>query len=133
MEIGSVREESDFSFTSKMSFPILVGTLEKMGVESYRVDLTLQATCYCMVGGEVMSESFQFETDIAEDFNDGEIRAAISDSRSGRLDHKEFLKRIMGAGISSYTIFLKGQKIVYYGRNGDSYIDNFPRANLNQH
>lgn len=129
MELDNIRDETDFSFTSKMSFPILIATLEKMGVESYRVDLSLQATCYCMATGEVMSESFQFDTNIAEKFDDGEIRAAVAACNSSNLDHKEFLKRIMGAGISSYTIYLRGRKIIYYGRNGDSYIDNFPRKN----
>lgn len=133
MELENIRNESDFSFTSKMSFPILISTLEKMGVESYRVDLALQATCYYMADGEVMSESFQFEIDIAEDFNDGEIRAVIADSRHDSLDHKDFLKRLMNAGVSSYTIFIKGQKTLYYSRSGDCYVDNFPRKKLNQY
>lgn len=128
METENFKDTSDFSFTSKMPFSSLVTTLEKMGVESYRVDMAEKSTCYHMLNGEVMSESFHFYGDIAQDFDDGEVRSAIFDIKNNHLEHQEFLKRIMNAGITSYTIFIKGRKIIFYGRNGDSYLENFPPA-----
>jgi len=133
METENIKDTSDFTFTGRMPFSSLVTTLEKMGVESYRVDMAQQSTCYHMLNGEVMSESFHFDGDMAQDFDDGEIRLAILDLKQNHLEHKEFLKRIMKAGITSYTIFMKGRKIIFYGRNGDSYLENFPPVKLNQH
>ncbi|MFM6927085.1 MAG: DUF1398 family protein [Bdellovibrio sp.] len=133
METNSIKDTSDFSFTSRMPFFSLIATLEKMAVESYRVDIAQQLTCYHMLNGEVMSESFHFEGEIAQDFDDGEIRSAISDLKKTHLEYKEFLKRIMNAGITSYTIYMKGRKIIFYGRNGDSYLENFTPHKLNQY
>lgn len=133
METENFKDTSDFSFTSKMPFSSLVTTLEKMGVESYRVDMAQKSTCYHMLNGEVMSESFYFDGDVAQGFDDGEIRSAIFDIKNNYLEYKEFLKRIMDAGTASYTIFMTGRKIIFYGRNGDSYIENFPPPKLNQH
>ncbi|MGE5084689.1 MAG: DUF1398 family protein [Bacillota bacterium] len=133
MEAENTKDASDFSFTSRMAFSSLIMTLEKMGVESYHVDMAQQSTCYQMLNGEVMSESFYFDGKIAQDFDDGEIRSAILDIKQNHLEYKEFLKRIMNAGIVNYVIYLKGRKIIFYGRNGDSYIENFPLLKLNQH
>ena len=95
METESFRDTSDFSCTSKMPFSSLVITLEKMGVESYRVDMAQNSTCYRILNGELMSESFHFDGDIAQDFDDGEIHSAIFDIKNNHLEYIEFLKRIL--------------------------------------
>jgi uncharacterized protein YbcV (DUF1398 family) len=38
----------------------------------------------------------------------------------------EFLRRIMGAGCAHYEVYIQGRKAVYFGRDGEFYIEPFP-------
>jgi uncharacterized protein YbcV (DUF1398 family) len=63
---------------------------------------------------------------IGERFAEREVQQAIAAIQRREIEYPEFLRRIMAAGTTSYAVFLKGRKAVYFGRYGDFHVEPFP-------
>lgn len=110
-------------------FPEIVGMLSSAGVEYYFVDYaTMKTTFYG--GGEAIACPVPYEgmPPIAEDFDATEVQAAIRDSQTKGQSHRDFSRRVMGAGVQGYFAFLRGKRVTYIGRQGDQHTEWFPGA-----
>lgn len=71
---------------------------------------------------------FEGLPEVAAEFNGGELRAAILDSQQNGQKFRQFCARAMKAGVRSYFAFLRGQRVLYIGRDGDQHVEWFPDA-----
>lgn len=118
------------TLAGEMPFPEIVGNLVHEGVEYYHVDyVTHSFSFYSTTGGVVVAPLlFEGLPKVASDFNVAELRAAILDSQQNGQKFRQFCTRAMNAGVQSYFAFLRGQRVLYLGRQGDQHVEWFPGA-----
>lgn len=130
MNTELITEAARSTLSGSIPFPEVVRQLIEAGVEYYRVDyITLRKTFYS-AGGEVVVTPIPYEDlpPVAVDFHSAGLRAAISDSQNNGQHHRDFTRRAMEAGVSSYVAFLRGRRVTYWGRGGDQHTEWFPGA-----
>ncbi len=113
-----------------LSFPETVKRMHETGVERYHADLVTLEKLHYSSGGEIHSEKIllEYAPPIATDFSAQAVKDAIADSQQRRIEYPEFLRRIMSAGTTDYTVYIEGRKAIYNGRGGDFHIEHFPGA-----
>ena len=113
-----------------MPFPQIVGRLVDNGVEYYHVDYVALQMSYYSASGEVIKTPVNYEglPGVSADFNADALRMAILDSQQNGQHYRDFTTRAMRAGVQGYIAFLRGQRVTYWGRNGDQHIEWFPGA-----
>ena len=116
------------SLNGTMTFPEVVGLLMAAGVESYQIDFRRKEKTLYMPNGESLVEQLQFEeTPISMTFSAEGIKAAIKGAQTNQIKYKDFIAQAMQAGITHYDVYITGQKVIYFGRNGDMHIEPFPQ------
>ena len=116
------------SQAGKLIFPEVVRRLLEVGVESYLCDLATGAETFYMADGTTHVEKMTLPlSPIAEQFSASGIVEAIRGAQSDTIRYPEFMKRSAAAGIIAYWAFLTGKKVIYFGRNGESHVEEFPR------
>jgi uncharacterized protein YbcV (DUF1398 family) len=63
---------------------------------------------------------------VAAEFDAAAVRAAIMDSQRHGQKYRDFSRRVMAAGVQGYFAFLRGKRVVYWGRSGDQHTEWFP-------
>ena len=130
MKSEVVAEAARATIDGSMAFAEIVGRLIETGVEYYHVDyVALQKTFYSATG-EMIKTPITYENlpNIAADFDVDALKAAILDSQQNGQHYKDFTKRVMNAGVQGYMAFLRGKRVMYWGRGGDSHTEWFPGA-----
>lgn len=113
-----------------MPFPQIVAQLIEAGVEFYHVDyLALRKTFYSGAGA-VVTTPIPYENlpAVAADFDAMALRTNILDSQQNNQSYRDFSIRAMQAGVQGYFAFLRGQRVTYFGRQGDQHTEWFPGA-----
>lgn len=130
MNADVIRKIAQVTLSGSMPFPEIVGNLIKEGVEYYHVDyLSLSFSFYSADGGVVVAPlALEDLPEVATDFNLIELRAAILDSQQNGQKYQQFCVRAMMSGVQSYFAFLRGQRVLYIGRQGDQHVEWFPGA-----
>lgn len=111
-------------------FPQIVAQLIEAGVEFYHVDyLALRKTFYSGAGA-VATTPIPYENlpAVAADFDVQPLRTNILDSQQNNQPYRDFSIRAMQAGVQGYFAFLRGQRVTYFGRQGDQHTEWFPGA-----
>jgi len=117
------------SLDGTMQFPEVVGTLLAEGVERYHADLARMEKTFYMPDGSNHIEKMEIgPLAIGEIFDVAAVKATILDSQIHGQKYPEFLRRVTAAGSTDYTVYLRGQRAIYFGRNGDYHVEVFPRA-----
>lgn len=108
-------------------FGDVVGQLMEVKVESYHVDYRSGRTTYYLPSGETLDFSFEKpEYGIADVFDGDAVRSAILGAQQGKVMYPEFKHLSQAAGCGSYTVWIAGRHVVYYGRTGESHVERFP-------
>src|SRR5262245_10286213 len=130
MNTEVVVEVSRAALAGTMSFPDAVRQLLAAGVEYYHVDYVgLQKSYYSAEGHRIVTTiNYEGLPPVAADFDGEGLRAAILDSQRQGLPYRDFTRRAMTAGVQGYIAFLRGQRVMYWGRSGDQHIEWFPGA-----
>lgn len=129
MNASKIRTVADAIHRGSLSFSQVVGVLTTAGVEYYFVDYSQMRTTY--YGGSIAVTCdipYAGMPPISATFDEVEVKAAILDSRQNGQSHRDFSRRVTSAGVQGYFAFLKGERVVYLGRLGDSYAEWFPGA-----
>jgi uncharacterized protein YbcV (DUF1398 family) len=124
MESHKENESGLLSPAGAMNFSEFLSALEETMVDYCRVDLLEGKMIFVVEDGDVYSDGLEIKDKIADKFDDGGIRQAILENHLNRLTFKDFVKTLMSCGVVSYTIHLSGQKIIYFGKNGDCCYEN---------
>lgn len=65
---------------------------------------------------------------VAVDFDVTALRVNILDSQQNGQSWRDFSIRAMTSGVKGYFAFLRGQRVTYFGRQGDQHTEWFPGA-----
>ncbi len=99
-----------------ISYPQFIDLLEKAGVNRYAVQVGAgQIVFYGAAGVAHVEQSPAVISTPLGRYGETALRAAISDSQKGVIDHAAFLKRIHDAGIASYETNVRDRTIRYRG------------------
>lgn len=124
-----IHEAMAESQAGKLIFPEVVRRLLEAGVESYFVDLAKGEEIFYMLDCNMHVEKMTVPlTPIAEEFSSSGIVSAIRAAQTDTIRYPEFAKRATAAGVIGYWAFLTGKKVIYFGRQGEFHIEEFPRA-----
>jgi uncharacterized protein YbcV (DUF1398 family) len=112
----------------KMTFPQVVKGLLEAGVESYLVDFAAKQKTHYLTDGTTLTVPMILEPGpIAENFSGAGLMAAIRGAQADTVRYPEFVKRSTVAGIIGYWAFLSGKRVIYFGRQGEQHIEEFPK------
>ena len=130
MDANQILEAVQATLTGSMPFPEIVEGLISNGVEYYLVDYASKTFTFYSAEGAVVHAPLPIDDlpAIAEDFNQVSLRAAILDSQQHGQKFRDFSKRAVAAGVQGYFAFLRGQRVTYFGRQGDQHTEWFPGA-----
>lgn len=128
MDTKVIDECSHGSLADTLSFPEVVKRLMQVNVERYSVDLVRMEKYFYGKNGETYLQKIDFEgaQPIAEDFVSEQVGRAVRSIQQGKINYLEFLKEIMVSGTSNYTVYIDGKQVVYFGRKGETHIEQFP-------
>lgn len=128
MQAAVLHECVRLAFEDRMTFPETVKRLLGDGVERYRADLVRLEKTYYAPDGQTHVERLPL-TDtpaIAEQLSTDGVKDALLAIQSRKIDYPEFLRRIMAAGTTTYSVYLLGKRAIYFGRLGDFHVEHFP-------
>ena len=125
-----ILEVATNTLSGAMSFPDAVGKLMGAGVEFYHVDyVRLRKTCYSAEGNTVTTPiALEGLPPVASELDLSALRANILDSQRNNQPFREFTRRAMAGGVAGYIAFLRGKRVLYFGRNGEQHMEWFPGA-----
>jgi uncharacterized protein YbcV (DUF1398 family) len=105
----------------------VIGELMAAGVEAYHVDYRAgRSTCYLPDG---QTHTLDFEpagAAVAPTFSAEGMVAAIRGAQAGAVKYPEFKRLSQTAGCASYTVWITGRHVSYYGRQGEVHVERFP-------
>jgi len=118
------------TLNGSMPFPEIVRRLIETGVEYYHVDYVALRKSFYSPAGDIVTTPIPYEglPPVAASFDAPKLRAAILDSQRNGQHYRDFTRRAMEAGVQGYIAFLRGQRVTYWGRNGDQHTEWFPGA-----
>lgn len=124
-----VRECTRLSDEEKINFPEIVRRLVDAGIELYYADLLSENKVYYAQNEAFkVDSSIKAKREVAYSFDAKGIIDAIRQSQAGSIRYQEFLRRILNCGVISYMVFINGRKAIYFGRNGEQHIEEFPKV-----
>ena len=125
-----ILEASRATLAGTMSFPEVVSKLLAAGVEYYHVDYVGMRKTFYSGGGETVVTPITYDglPPVAAEFSADSLRAAIVDSQRHGQHYRDFTRRAMEAGVQGYFAFLRGKRVIYWGRAGDQHTEWFPGA-----
>jgi uncharacterized protein YbcV (DUF1398 family) len=117
------------SQAGELVFPEVVRRLLEVGVESYFCDLATGTETFYMGDGQTHLEKMTLPlSPVAEGLSSAELIAAIRRAQTDTIRYPEFMKRASAAGVIAYWAFLTGRKVIYFGRQGEFHVEEFPQA-----
>ena len=131
MDKDHIQDLATATLDGSMPFPEIVSKLMANDVESYLVDYATSLFTFYDANGASVNASLRFERalpPIAIDFDRAALQAAISDSQQHGQKFSTFCHRATLAGVQAYFVFLRGQRVAYFGRQGDQHTEWFPGA-----
>lgn len=130
MNTDLITAAANATLTGGTPFPQIAAQLIGAGVEFYHVDyLALRKTFYNGAGASVTTAiPYENLPTVAADFDAQALRANILDSQQNNQHYRVFSSRAMQAGVQGYFAFLRGQRVTYFGRQGDQHTEWFPGA-----
>ena len=124
---SAIRETFNRSNDGGIHFGQVVGNLLDASVESYHVDYRSCRTTYFMPYGETLTLDMEVpDVAIATEFSASAIQLAILAAQRGEVMYPEFKKLSQAGGCVGYTVWLAGRQVAYYGRKGETHVENFP-------
>jgi len=111
----------------KMTFPQVVQGLLEVGVESYLVDFAAKQKTHYLTGRTTHTVPMVLDPGpIAAAFDSAGLVAAIRGAQADTVRYPEFVQRSTAAGVIGYWAFLTGKRVIYFGRQGEQHIEEFP-------
>lgn len=127
MNVTHIRELLELAIAGRLTFPEVVSALLEEGVESYHADLARQEVTYYCKDGRTHVEPLPVGAGmVAEAFSLDGLVCAIRSSQRGEIRYPDFLKKILQAGVACYVVYISGQRVLYFSRNGEFHVEDFP-------
>lgn len=128
MNEAMFRELIDKALAKKITFPQILATLSKDGVESYHVDFLRNEFRYYARDGESLVMSVPLvHAGVTPEFSAEKLDAINKRVQSGEWSYADFVREGPAtAGCAYYIVYLNGKKVRYFGRDGDEHVQLFP-------
>jgi uncharacterized protein YbcV (DUF1398 family) len=121
------KECTHLSDEEKITFPEIIHRLSEAGIELYYTDLLAPSkTYYANDTSYTLDCSFQSKK-VADIFNFEGVIDAIRQIQSGQIQYQELIRKLMDSGVICYIVFIKGRKVIYFGRRGEYHVEEFPK------
>lgn len=135
MNADVIRKMAGVTISGAMPFLEILGTLIKEGVEYYHVDHLSRSFSFYSENGGVVGAPLALEDlpEVASAFNVAELRAAILDSQQNGQKYRQFCVRAARSGVQSCFVFLRSQRVLYIGCQGDQHFEWFPERSAETH
>ncbi|TGN19996.1 DUF1398 family protein [Leptospira idonii] len=128
MNLKTIKETVEKTLSAQITFPQVVGILLQEGIESYHVDYVRSENRYYTSEGETHLEPVPHDFSAAAlEFSAEDVRKTIKRVQAGEINYIEFSKEVLKAGCVYYIAYLKGKKVIYFGREGEFHIEEFPK------
>lgn len=115
------------SNAGRIHFGQVIAQLVTAGVEAYHVDYRAGRSTYYLPDGQTHTLDFEpAGSAVMPAFSQEGIVAAIRGAQTGRLKYPEFKRLSQAAGCASYTVWIAGRHVSYYGRKGEIHVERFP-------
>jgi uncharacterized protein YbcV (DUF1398 family) len=113
-------------------FPVLAEVLRQAGVKMNRWSLPSCQSVYIMNDRSIVQQGMPLFTGTQEvpKFDREALIAAIRTDQAGKSTFPEFLMATWNAGVVSYDADFVNRKVMYYGVNGDSYVEEYPAVEV---
>jgi len=130
MNTEIVADVARATLAGEIAFPEVVRQLMETGVEYYHVDYVSRSKSFYSASGDVVTTpiSYKHLPAVAANFDLAGLKAAIFDSQHNHQHYRDFTRRAMEAGVQGYMAFLRGQRVTYWGRDGEQHTEWFPGA-----
>lgn len=128
MNEAAIRELIDKALAKQITFPEIVATLGKSGVESYHVDfLRNELRCYASAGQSLVTSLPLVHGGVSPEFSAEKLDAINKRVQAGECSFADFVREsTAAAGCAYYIVFLKGKMVRYFGRDGGEHVQYFP-------
>ena len=111
-----------------LTFPEAVHRLLQIGVESYFVDFAAaRETLYLSDASTHVEPMTLAHPPISNRLSTQDLTAAIRHAQADHIRYPEFVRQATRAGVTAYWAYLTGQRVIYFGRQGEFHIEEFPR------
>lgn len=129
MDKTTIQSVIDRALEKAITFPEILATLQKEGVESYHVDFLRNEFRYYARNGESLATDVALVHDgVAPAFSTEKLENINKRVQSGQAWYPDLVKEGAAAGCAYYIVYLHGRKVRYFGRDGDEYIQYFPNS-----
>ena len=125
----AARATLEGSETDAMTFPQSVQLLTEAGFDGYDVDFRRATRTYYRPDGTTIDlETERTPTAVAARFDAAAIKEAVRETQAQipGYTYKGFCAKVMGAGCAGYLVSLLGERVLYYGRTGETHTERFP-------
>ena len=117
------------SLTADMNFAQIVAKLSAIGVERYHADYSRQESTYYLADGASLVVPVRWgDFPTGTEFSATGVESAVRQSQRGEHTFIDFVRKTMAAGCVGYFVQIAGQRVIYFGRNGESHTEWFPGA-----
>ncbi|MGD9631990.1 MAG: DUF1398 family protein [Pirellulales bacterium] len=117
------------SQTGEWQFPEIVARLAAIGVERYHADYTrLEKTFYFDDGESIVTTIPHDAQVVSHDFSAQAVEAAVRQSQRNEHTFSDFVRKTIAAGCVGYCVHIAGRHAVYFGRKGETHVEQFPNA-----
>lgn len=120
------------AMTGELTFPEILGRLVSIGVERYHADYSRQEITFYLSSGESLVVATPHPVHAtAIEFAQSTVAAAVRQSQRNEHSYLDFIRKTMAAGCVGYFVQLTGRRVIYFGRCGESHVEQFPPAPVN--
>jgi uncharacterized protein YbcV (DUF1398 family) len=124
MDTKAISDCFQLALAGQSSFLESLKILREAGVQRFHIDLARQErTCYSK-NDEVYVEKFVLDSPAQKSsvFSEQGIDDAIAQKRSHQIEFVDVLRKYIESGVAGYLVFIEGDRIIYYGHNGEVHI-----------
>jgi uncharacterized protein YbcV (DUF1398 family) len=116
-------------------FPHFAETLRRAGVTRNSWFLPACQSLYLTNDGPVVSQGTPLATGAMDvpPFNRAALIAALRTDQRGESTFPEFLAASWHAGVVRYDVDFTARTVVYYGCNGEEYVEAYPAVEVDSH
>ena len=127
MNTNVIQETSRFLLTDRLRFHEAVNRHQCAEVEHVHTDLIGMLEMYYGARGELSCSALGIDNPphIAPELWLEGVQGAFTELCSGSVDYPLFLKLLMAAGVQSFAVYIAAGRILFMGRNGGYYCEDF--------
>ena len=117
------------SESGAMTFPQSLRILMEAGFDGYAVDFRRSTRTYYMPNGKSIElEMEPTPAAVADSFDAAVLREALREAQAlvPGYTYQGFCAKVTGAGCAGYVVSLRGRRVLYYGRTGETHTEYFP-------